>query len=489
MEIALILLFPLLAALITVFPVPKVIRYGATLVGSGLVLIFSLVAVFRVFSGHVLFAFREALFLDPFGAWFILLISVTAFLVALYSIGFMERELAEQAITRRQLHRYYYLFHLFIFTMLLVTFSNNMGILWIALEATTLVSALLVGLYAKPEAVEAAWKYLILCSVGISIGLLGTILTYYSSVRILGESAEAINWTVLMEIAPRLDPTVIKLAFIFIMVGYGTKVGFAPLHSWLPDAHSEGPFPVSALLSGLLLNCALYSILRFHLVTEKAVGHGFSSSLLILFGLLSIGLAALFILVQKNFKRLLAYSSMEHMGIAALGIGLGGFWGVYGAILHFMNHSAAKSMMFMVAGNLLQKYHVKETGSIRGALSALPVSGPLLLLGALALTGSPPFALFISEFMIIAQSVLSGQYWITALVLLFLALTFAGFLLHAGKMAYGTPPETLDRSETSGWAVAPILILSVLVIGMGLFVPLLLHDMIVQVISLFGVRP
>ncbi len=489
MELYFLLVLPLLAALISFLPIPLKLKTGTTLLVPLLVFILAIAASAEVFRGNALFLFNKALFLDPLGAYFILLISFISLVSALYSIGYMKKEHEEHIVSKKKLERYYYLFHLFVFTMLLVVVSNNMGILWIALEATTLVSALLVGLYAKEEAIEAAWKYLILCTVGISLGLLGTALTYYSSVKVLGESGDAINWTVLMEIGSRLDPSVIKLAFIFIMVGYGTKVGLAPLHSWLPDAHSEAPSPISAMLSGLLLNCAFYGILRFHMVTEKAVGHGFSSSLLILFGLVSLGLAAFFILVQKNFKRLLAYSSVEHMGIAALGIGIGGFYGLYGAILHLANHSFTKTMMFMVAGNLLQKYHTKEMGAIRGALSSMPVTGPLLLIGVLALTGSPPFSIFISEFLILAQSVLSGQYWITALALILLVIAFAGFMNHAAKMAYGHPPEKMARGEVSRATALPIVILAFFVIAMGLFIPLAFHNIILQVISQFGVKP
>ncbi len=238
---------------------------------------------------------------------------------------------------------------LFLLTMLLVVVCDNLGMMWVAIEGTTLASAFLVGFYEKDTSVEAAWKYLIICSVGIALALFGIVLTYASSIELLGDSSSALEWTTLRSIAPELDPTYLRLAFIFIMVGYGTKVGLAPMHTWLPDAHSQAPSPISAMLSAVLLNCAFYGILRFFIITELCVP-GFATDLMLIFGLLSMAVAAVFIIVAKDSKRLLAYSSIEHMGIMSLGFGLGGFLGIFGALFQMLNHALTKPILFFSWG-------------------------------------------------------------------------------------------------------------------------------------------
>src|SRR3972149_5814174 len=334
---------------------------------------------------------------DVMRAFIGLLGSIVGFVASIYSMGYMGHELEHEIIDLVRLRMYYVHFLIVMLSMLLVCETNNLG-LWIAIEMTTLVSALLMILYSRKSSVEAAWEYMIICTVGITFALFGTILTYYAAVKILGENGDALNWTSLIAVADQFDPTIMKLAFIFILIGYGTKAGLAPMHTWLPDAHSEAPTPVSALLSGVLLNCAMYGIIRFYSIATKSTGAAFSSNLLIIFGLLSLGIAVPFIILQEDYKRLLAYSSVEHMGIVALGIGFGGVFGIFGAILHMFNHAMTKSLMFFGAGNILLKHDTKEIFNVSGVVKTMPATGAMFVVGALAITGSPPFFIFITEF-------------------------------------------------------------------------------------------
>jgi hydrogenase-4 component F len=386
----------------------------------------------------------------------------------------MGHEIEHNVIDLRKLKIYYVLFHFFVFTMLLVGVTNNLG-LWIAIEMTTLVSALLIIFYSNKASVEAAWKYVIISTVGITFALFGTILTYYAAVKILGETGDALNWTSLIAVAGQFDPMIMKLAFIFILIGYGTKAGLAPMHTWLPDAYSESPTPVGALLSGTLVNCAMYGIIRFYSIATKSTGPEFTSNLLIIFGLMSLGIAVPFIILQEDYKRLLAYSSVEHMGIIALGIGFGGVYGIFGAILHMFNHAMTKSLMFFSVGNVLLKYGTKEIDKVSGIVKTMPVTGAILLIGALAITGSPPFSIFISEFTILSAGFLGGHIIASVLFLLFIIMIFAGFFYNLTKMTFGNPKPGITPGEVSRWTLGAMMILVVFVIILGVYIP---HDFI-----------
>jgi len=368
------------------------------------------------------------------------------------------------------------------FTMLLVGVTNSL-ILWIAIEMTTLFSVPLITIYTKKTSIEAAWKYLIICTVGITFALFGTILTYYATIQVLGEGGSELNWASLLAIADQFDPTLMKIAFVFILVGYGTKVGFAPMHTWLPDAHSEAPSPVSALLSGVLLNCAMYGIIRFHTITSASVGTEFTSNLLIMFGLLSLGIATPFIIMQDDYKRLLAYSSVEHMGIIALGFGFGGVLGIFGALFHMFNHAVTKSLMFSVAGNILHKYETKKIYEVSGVVKSMPYTGPMLVIGGLAITGSPPFSIFLSEFTILAAGFSQGYILTSVLVLLFIITIFVGFFNHINRMAFSKPPEGITVGDVSRWSLGAMLILIVLITVTGVYIPPQFSDMIMQVVD------
>jgi len=393
-----------------------------------------------IFAGRV-YSFFGFLYLDALSAFFIFVISVVAFAAGLYSIGYINRDIKEGAISLRKARIYYLLFNLFCFSMFFVPMVNNLGMLWVAIEMTTLISAFLVGFYSSKESVEAAWKYIIICSVGIIFALLGTILFSYAfSISGLSKS---LNWSDIVPVAHILNKNILKIAFIFILVGYGTKAGLAPMHTWLPDAHSQAVAPVSALLSGVLLKTAIYAILRFGIITIKGVGFSYVANLMIIFGITSLILSSAFILVQKDLKRLLAYSSIEHIGVIFIGFGLGTPLAAVGALMHIFNHAVTKSLMFFGAGNIVSIYKKHNINSIRGVIKVLPFTGIMLLLGVFALTGFPPFSIFLSEILIIIAAFLKSSYILAACLLLFLAIIFAAFIHHFGKILFGNMPKAM----------------------------------------------
>lgn len=477
-----LLLLPILTALSGIAAKTQKQIETISIIGSVGTLVFGLAVVSEVFRYGTVNTWENILFADPFSAFLVLIVSLVGFIISVYSINYMGYEVESGVIDFKKLKIYYVFFHLFMFTMLLVGVTNSL-ILWIAIEMTTLFSVPLITIYTKKTSIEAAWKYLIICTVGITFALFGTILTYYATVQVLGEGGSELNWASLLAIADQFDPTLMKIAFVFILVGYGTKVGFAPMHTWLPDAHSEAPSPVSALLSGVLLNCAMYGIIRFHTITSASVGREFTSNFLIMFGLLSLGIAAPFIIIQDNYKRLLAYSSVEHMGIIALGFGFGGVFGIFGALFHMFNHAVTKSLMFSVAGNILQKYETKKIYEVSGVVKSMPYTGPMLVIGGLAITGSPPFSIFLSEFTILAAGFSQGYIVTSVLVLLFIITIFVGFFNHINRMAFSKPPEGIMVGDVSRWSLGAMLILIVLITVTGVYIPPHFSDMIMQVVD------
>jgi hydrogenase-4 component F len=454
------------------------------LAGAAAILLLGLGLVHQVYVQRVVLELGGLLRVDALGAFLILVASLLAFTALLYSHSYIAQEILHKAVGLARLKRYYLLFYAFLFTVFLVGAADNLGILWIALEATTLASAGLVALYTTQESLEAAWKYIIICSVGISLGLFGTVLAYYSSVKILGESSGALNWSTLREIAGQLDPKVMKLAFLFVVVGYGTKAGLAPMHTWLPDAHSQAPSPVSAMLSGILLSCAMYGILRFYIIASAGLGSAYPAMLLLTFGLASLAVSALFLIIQKDYKRMLAYSSVEHMGIIATGLAIGGQLGTYGAILHLFNNAMAKSMMFLAAGNILLRFRTKEIEKVKGVIRLMPVTGWVFLLGAFALTGSPPFSLFISEFTILSAGFSGGAFFASSFMLICLVIIFGGIMYHVNQIVFGPPSGGVERGEIGLWATGPLLIQMFFVVLLGFYIPPFLNEMILRAVQI-----
>ncbi|MBI4496901.1 MAG: hydrogenase 4 subunit F [Chloroflexi bacterium] len=470
MALALVLGIPLLTALVCLAPLPRRGLAWFQIAGALGTLAAGLAVVYQVFARGPLLALDGALHVDALAGLLMGVIVVVSFLAALYSVGYLEREAAHTPGHSPAVGWYFAGFHLFVGTMLLTSAVNNLGLLWVAVEATTIVSAPLVGFTRTKAALEAAWKYLILCSVGITFALFGVLLTYYAAVHALGGEA-SLNWTALMARSAELDAGVMRLAFVFIIIGFGTKAGFAPLHAWLPDAHSQAPSPISALLSGVLLNCALYAILRFHLLTVGAVGPEFSAGLLLGFGLFSVALAVPFLLVQRDVKRLLAYSSMEHIGIIAIAVGIGGSVGLYAGLLHLVNHALAKALLFFVAGNLVQRYGTRRIAAIHGVVQAAPLTGALLLLGTIAITGLPPSGVFLTELGIISAGFGQGKALASAALIGLLALVFAGMFRHVAGMAFGYPSKPSPPTKRDAFGMLAVTLPAAGMLCLGVYVP------------------
>ncbi len=445
MGIFLVLAIPLILAGLSliikkdrIFGVINSLGYLVVLVASFILLKDSII------SGNIL-VHNDLLYIDTLSAFFIFVISIVAFATALYSIGYIEKDLKEGKLSTKKVKIYYVLFNLLCLAMLFAPAANNLGMLWVTIEMTTLVSAFLVGFYNSKESVEAAWKYIIICSVGIIFALLGTILFSYAF-SLIG-NVKSLNWSDMVLVSSNMNKNMIKIAFIFILVGYGTKAGLAPMHTWLPDAHSQAVAPISALLSGVLLKIAIYAILRFGIIVIENVGFPFFGNLLILFGIISMAIPCVFILVQKDLKRLLAYSSIEHVGMISIGFGLGSPLALAGAIFHIYNHAVAKSLMFFGAGNIVGYYKKHNMNAIRGVMKVLPFTGIMVLLGVFALTGFPPFSLFISEILIIIAAFTKGSYVLAAFILIFLSIVFGAFIYHFAKILFGNLPKGMTSQR------------------------------------------
>jgi hydrogenase-4 component F len=439
-------------------------------------------AVWKVHNAGVV-SWGRYLRADSLTSFFLINTGLIFALVLSYSAGYL-RHLPEGRFSSPRW--YYGLVFLFLFTMLAVFLSANLGMLWIFVEATTLASALLVGFYNTEGAVEAGWKYLIVCTVGIAFALFGTITLYLAAVRGGIDPANALDWATLMNAAGALSGArdLVKVAFVFLLVGYGTKVGFVPMHSWLPDAHAEAPSPISALLSAVLLNCAMYALLRFDAITGRAIGDGFSHTLLLIFGCTSVLVAGLLMIVQRDLKRLLAYSSIEHMGIVAIGVGLGGALGLYGALLHTFNHSIAKTLLFFSAGNVREHFGTLRMERIHGLGRALPWTSGGLIVGSLAIVGMPPFGLFVSEFIILTAAFTQAKYVIALVVLAGLSVVFGALLHHFQKMLSGgfgeehRPPTPRGRRRYILSDLAPMGVCAAALLVLGVRIPISFVDLL-----------
>jgi hydrogenase-4 component F len=380
------------------------------------------------------------------------------------------------------LQLYHAMYQLFIFTMLLALLSNNMGVLWVAMEAATLSTVLLVSLYRTPASIEAAWKYFILCGVGIAQALFGTILLYFAAEKLLGGGGTALLWTHLNAVKSDLEPTVLSLAFVFLFVGYGTKVGLVPLHNWLPDAHAEGPTPMSAVLSGLLLNVALYAVVRCKVLVDGALASNYAGQLMMGFGLLSVVVAAFFLSRQRDVKRMFAYSSIEHMGLMTFAFGMGGAVATFAGLLHMTVHSLTKSAIFFAVGHAVQKTGTQTMDEIRGLVTTNPTIGWGLMLGSLAILGIPPFGVFASEFLILTTA-MREQPWATPILLLALGVAFAAIFARVQSMVFG---ETTAKRLPHAPALLPVFVHLAIVLMLGLYIPPYLAEWYRQAARLIG---
>jgi len=436
----------------------------------------------RVIADGPILALDEQFFVDPFNVFLVALTAFVGFTTSLFSRPYMRTEQDRGRLNAARLRLYHSMFQLFMFTMMLCLLSNNVGAMWVAMEGATLSTVLLVSLYRTPASLEAAWKYFILCSVGIAQALFGTILLYFAAERVLGAGGGALLWTHLHAVRNQLEPTVLSLAFVFLLVGYGTKVGLVPLHNWLPDAHAEGPTPISAVLSGLLLNIALYSVVRSKVLVDGALGRGFSGSLMMGFGLLSVIVAAFFLSRQRDVKRMFAYSSIEHMGIMTFAFGMGGTVAAFAGLLHMTVHSLTKSAIFFTVGHASQATDTQDMASIRGLVETSPAIGWGLAIGTLAILGMPPFGVFTSEFMVLTTA-MHEHAWATPLLLVALGVAFAAIFGKVQPMVFG---ETSAPPLTRGPALVPVFAHLVIVLTLGLYIPPYLVGWYRQAAALIG---
>ena len=439
-----------------------------------------------VFTGGPVRAFGGVVVIDALGAFMLVLVLTVAGIALAGSSAYLAHERSAGTLRAHDPGRYFALLLWFVAGLAAVPLVDNLGLVWVGIELTTIVSALLVGFARTPAAIEAAWKYLILGSIGIGFALLGTLLLYASSVGVLGETSDALAWTRLIDIAPRLDPGLARLAFIFVLAGYGTKIGLAPFHTWLPDAHSQAPSPISALLSGAALAVALYALARFHLIAVGALGPAFSSTLLVAFGLFSLAIALPFVVAQGDLKRLFAYSSVEHLGLATLALGFGGRLALVGLALHLFCHGLAKSTVFLAAGRLVADRGSHRIGRLGGSLARSPVDGRALVVASLALSGLPPSGIFVAELAILFGGVEAGWGPAAAIAAAILALAVAGLLFHVVRVAIGPAGSTGRRAErANGWAILLGAPLAVVVVA-GLWTPSPLAAVLEQVALVLG---
>jgi hydrogenase-4 component F len=471
---------PLLAAIGCLFVRRPRPAEAFNLIGSAAAFLCALPLPFLIDGREVLF-WNNYVIVDRLAAWVVLCTSIVYLLASIYAVGYM-RLLGEEG----RLHRFYALFAGFALTTLVGPLMNNIGLYWIAIELTTLVSTFLVAFERVAESMEAAWKYIMVVSAGISLALLGTVLFYWAGTFVLGPVYH-MTWDALNQAAPKMNAVLLVLAFLFVLVGYGTKVGLAPMHSWLPDAHSESPAPVSAMLSGALLNTAMVGIVRFLGVTRQADLGPVPELALVVFGVLSLLIGALFIVHQRGIKRLMAYSSIEHMGVVALGFGFGGSLGVAGALYHMLNHSLNKSLMFFGAGNMMRAYGTKEVALIRGVGRRFPTQGVLWLAGAVAITGAPPFGLFLSEFTIMRAGLKPSFSWAVYLMAILLVVIFIGFMNHFRVMYYRpASTDTPSQGRLSTWCTVPMWLSLAPLLILGLWWPAGVWDYVASVAQLLA---
>lgn len=504
--VVVVLVAPLLAGGLSLVVHRSALLHGINLISLGALVTAEVVITHTVLRDGPFTDLGQLVYLDALSTFILFIIGVVGLACSFYMRSYMDEHVARGVIAPSQLNQFFFLFHMFVLAMVVAAMANSVGVQWVAIEATTLATTFLIAFFRRKESLEAGWKYLILCSVGISLALFGVVLLYYSSLQVLSDAGQGLNVTELLPVADRLDPQVLKLAFIFILVGYGTKVGLVPMHSWLPDAYTEAPAPVVAMLAGVLEVVAVYAILRMRMIIDHAVPADFTGGLLALLGLASFVTAAFFMLIQHNYKRLFAYSSIEHMGIAMIGFGVGGPLGTFGGLFHLLNHGLAKSMAFFAAGNIHRRYRTVEIDRVQGVAAAQPWTAMALMISGLALAALPPFASFASEMQVVTALASHGVPWMwlsgtegmvtvalseqlsrvgfAVVFLLFAVLAFSGLIYRVTGMVWGTPPEGVIRGEV--WTIGhlPIMLLAVALVGFGVLLPPPIQDLIEQATSL-----
>jgi hydrogenase-4 component F len=407
------------------------------------------------------------LFVDDLNIVFVVLGTFVGFSTSVFSASYIEHELEIGRLTPMHLRFYHGMYQALMFAMNLGLLANNIGLMWVAIELATLTTVLMVGIYRTPEALEAAWKYFILGSVGIALALFGTILVYMAARPVIGEGHDAMVWTSLIGRAKDFSPDMLNLAFVFVMLGYGTKVGLAPLHAWLPDAHAEGPTPISAVLSGLLLNVALYAVLRFKMLLAANPAAIAPGPLMVTLGLVSLIFAGFMLYRRRDIKRMFAYSSIEHMGLITFAFGMGGPLANFAGLLHMTMHSLTKSAIFFTVGHISQVKGTQKLSEIRGLTESHPLLGWGLVLGVVAIAGLPPFGIFMSEFLIVS-STFAREPFLAVLVIFGLLVAFGALFLHLSDVALGKPVGSTAPVEAS---YVPLFAHLALVLAAGIYLP------------------
>ena len=483
-----LMLVPIVTAVASFLVRRRAAMEAVNLAGFAAVFLVAVALAARVLAAGTVSLANGFFYADALSALVVLLTASVALVCASYSIGYLRDDqqsgaLGDDASGEQiaQLRMYYTLTPLFVFSMLFMAVANNLGVMWAAMEITTLTSVFLVTFYGKVTSLEAAWKYAIIGGVGLSMALFGTLVTYYAGRGLTGSQAlSGLNWSVLAQHAAQLDKTSMRLAFVLVLMGYGTKAGLAPMHTWKPDAYSEAPVPSAAILSSALLNCALYCLIRFYILTSRCLGAQYPGHLLLLFGLLSMGVSVPFILVQKNYRRLLAYHTIDHAGIMVTALGIGGALGSLGLMLHMVFHTIAKSLLFLCAGNVSQHFRTDLFSKIKGGvMRAMPLTGVVFLMAMLAIIGMPPFSLFQSEFLIVRAAIVGGHVLTGILFVLFGTGVFAGAIVHVGGMILG-PRGDAPVAARRPWRDGSLLALASALVVIAFWVPAPLLELVRQ---------
>jgi hydrogenase-4 component F len=486
--VLLVVLFPLLGALAVAARLRARGAGTAMALGGAGAFASAIALVVRTASlGHYQ-AWSGFLYVDSLSSYFAIVVSLVVVLASLASVAYLRAEEEHGELSSFQVGLYFVFFAVFASGMLAVFLTGNLGLIWILVELSTLASVVSVGLEAEARSLEAAWKYVIISSFGVTIALVATLFLFYSASALHLSSDQKLTWAYLFAHGRSLVPASMRLAFLLAVVGYGTKVGLAPMHTWLPDAHSEAPSPVSAMLSAGLLNTGMYAIMRFEALARAALGPMFPSTVLLFFGFLTVFIGVMFLVRAGNYKRLFAYSSIEHMGIISVALGFGGTLGLYGALLQVLSHAIGKAVLFLSSGHLVLGYRTREPARVRGVLGALPLAGGAVLLASLAVAGTPPFGVFLSELTIVragfASSPVAGPVLAGFLVLL-LVIGFIALVFTAVAMVSGEGPQkgSLVPYPGRAWpvvAAAPLVGGLALLALLGLWVPGGLNDLVLH---------
>jgi hydrogenase-4 component F len=471
-----LLIIPALAALTLAFLSGYRLTSYINFISSGAAFLFAVALLFnRPTAGNYLFV-------DDLNVVFVVLSTFIGFTTSVYSASYIGHEIETGKLKPTHVRFYHAMYQSMMFAMNLALLANNIGLMWVAIEFATLTTVLMVGIYRTPEALEAAWKYFILGSVGIALALFGTILVYMSAQPVLGEGYNAMVWTSLMQHAAAFSPRLLNVAFVFLMLGYGTKVGLVPMHAWLPDAHAEGPTPISAVLSGLLLNVALYAVLRFKMLLAANAAAIAPGPLMITLGLASLIFAGFMLYRRDDIKRLFAYSSIEHMGIITFAFGMGGPLANFAGLLHMTMHSLTKSAIFFAVGHIAQVKGTQKIANIRGLTESHPLLGWGLVAGVMAIAGLPPFGVFMSEFLVVSSTF--ARQPLLAIPLAFgLLVAFGALLLRVIGLAFGEPSDSIGEVEAS---VVPLFFHLALVLLMGVWLEPHLAQWFQNVAGLLG---